>query len=210
MTVTSLTVDTAPRNLEELVKAGRYNLRTVATQLNLMADEKSKQAFMSLGQEEQAKTVLAALLERDGGGKKAAANGAAVRQPSNKGAKGGAKAATTETTAAVTTAGGEGASQVIALLKGIKESLDSLTERMGNVEESVGGLELHVAGTNKLVSVALSLNLTLAENILGAPPAQVLQTSIEDVSTIEPALRAFIGEVEDEEGEEEEEEEGNG
>lgn len=208
MTVTQMNIDTAPRDLEALTKTGRYNLRTVATQLGLMEGEKAKQAFMSLSQEDQAKTVLAALQEKDGGGKKAAAsNGAAVRQPSNKGAKAATtKAATSD--AAVATAGDVGAAQVIALLAGIKESLDSLAERLESVESNVEGLESHVAGTNKLVSVALSLNLTLAENILGAPPAAVLQTSIDDVAGIEPALRAFLGE--DEEGGEEEEEEGNG
>lgn len=207
MTVTQMNIDTAPRELEALTKTGRYNLRTVATQLGLMEGEKAKQAFMSLSQEEQAKAVLAALLEKDGGGKKAASNGAAVRQPSNKGAKATTtKAATSD--AAVASAGDVGAAQVIALLSGIKESLDSLAERLESVEGSVEGLESHVAGTNKLVSVALSLNLTLAENILGAPPAAVLQTSIDDVAGIEPALRAFLGE--DEEGGEEEEEEGNG
>lgn len=69
MTVSGIKPDTAPTDFDELVKCSRYNLRKLATRLNLLCtssgiEDKDKiNAFMSLTTEKMAQEVLPALIE---------------------------------------------------------------------------------------------------------------------------------------------------
>lgn len=208
MTTTQFTVATAPRDAAALEKSGRFNLRVLAQELGIFAANESKQAFLSMDAKTMADTVLQNLLAVDGkkpsNGAAVAAGGAAKRQPSNSGSKRGTATAAAASNEGSSAQAGAGAEKLLAAIQQNSEALQGVREAVEVMSETLAGLTGHIAGTNKLVALDIQLALTMAEQVLNAPPVQVLAAAIEDLGGIEPQLRDLVG------GGEPDEEEGDG
>lgn len=83
MSTTQVTVATAPETAAELRKLGRFNVRLLAEQLGVLAEESDKEAFMTKNLDEQVDMLLPLILESHG--KKP---GKPARQPVPAGKKG--------------------------------------------------------------------------------------------------------------------------
>ena len=218
MTTTQMSVDNAPRDLESLKKVGRFNLRILAQEAGAFATEESKSAFMAASSDDQAQTVCTLLQERDKASKGGAAGGQPVRQPSNKGSKKNAAAANgaagpaTTTTAgpAASAPAGDGALKMLAAIQELSAQNQGLREQVAELTSHVKQLQRISSGTNRFVTLAIGLNLKLAEQVLQASPEQVLGVVIEDLPVVENALMSFAPASDEDDGEDEEEEdEGN-
>jgi hypothetical protein len=188
----TVNVQTAPRDVESLSKLGRFNLRKLAEELNIFSDEKGQGEFSSGSNQEQAQAIAAALAQMDGGGAEAASQ--PVRTPSSTG-----KTKRQAAAAKAPVGGAEGLLAAInkqtAMLEEVKEAIEALTEE---VAES----NVRISGNNRLVSIACSACLTLAEEVCQAPKAEVLKASIEDTATLEALMEELSPEEEEEEGNE--------
>lgn len=198
MTTTNATASTAPRDLDSLLKLGRYQLRTLAAEFGGLSNNEEKQAFLSLDTNKQAEAVLALIQAADGGGKsggKPKAGGAVVRTPvTGKGA--GTKAAGTAATggAAASTDGNPGvnAGRVLELLETILGEITQIKERLDNVEGQNEATQSAIGGVNRLTCVAVSLSLQVSETVLSAPIEGVLQSAIEQIPQIQPILDELL------------------
>jgi len=201
MTQTLATFTTAPRDLDSLIKLGRFALRNLGQEVPAWDTDDERQAFLKLGTNEQAAAVLKALLERDkrekGGGKAATTTAAAAaaatttaktRTPSNKNSSAAAEPA------AATSGGdvGGNAAAVLALLADIKSSQERLEEKVDELASGNAALQGQLAGNNKLVQVAVSLALQMSEQVLGAPISDVLQGAIDQLGDIESTLAEVV------------------
>src|SRR6478735_10779892 len=201
MTQTLATFTTAPRDLDSLIKLGRFALRNLGQEVPAWDTDDERQAFLKLGTNEQAAAVLKALLERDkrekGGGKAATTTAAAAaaatttaktRTPSNKNSSAAAEPA------AATSGGdvGGNAAAVLALLADIKSSQERLEEKVNELASGNAALQGQLAGNNKLVQVAVSLALQMSEQVLGAPISDVLQGAIDQLGDIESTLAEVV------------------
>lgn len=216
MTSTQISVETAPRDLEELKKVGRYNLRVLAQAIGLFETEANKTSFMQASNDQQAETILKLLLEKDGVGKGASkgAGGAATgRAPSTKNAgkaaAGAGKAAGAP--AAGTGGGGEGgeganvgagAAAILAAIKDLKATYEGIKESIDNLAERVWLLESINKSTNRFVALSIGLSGKLAEQTLSASLDQILEVVLEDMPMVESAMQK-VAPVEEEEADEE-------
>ncbi len=206
MTATQLSIESAPRDLEKLKEAGRFNLRALATQLEYFKDEAAKQAFMSMSNDQQAETILKLLEQRDGGGKGKTAAGASGRQPSTKNAS--SKGAATTTTAIKAGSGetqgasvanvGAGAEKILAAINALNSNYDGLKESIDTLTQAVGRLEGISAGTNRFVALSIGLSMKLAEQVLQSDPGTILDVVLEDMPIVEEAMKKMAPADEDE------------
>lgn len=210
-----ITIKDAPRDVAELAKLGRFQLRMLATLLKMFDgddSEEQKGAFMKLATPEMASAVATVLEKLDGGGTKSG------RQPSNKGKKGAAATApasedkpaksdrTPVTSGTSSGDGGKAMAAITALARELKTA------------QEIG------AATNRFVMIAIGILLKLAEQTLDASAEDVLGMVEEDSSSVEKILGKLIKgnkkssksapakeeeEDEEEEDEEDEDEEGN-
>lgn len=222
MTSAQLSIETAPRNLEELKKIGRFNLRSLATLLGVFENEANKAAFMQLTNDQQAENILTLLQAKDGTGKATSGKGVTTRSPSTKNAGKPATAAGSATKAETPGTGavqggaagapvGAGAEKLLAAINGLKEKYESVQGTLASLIERVGVLENISSGTNRFVALSIGLNLKLAEQVLGASPNNVLDVVLEDMPIVEKAM-ARMGAAGSEAGDEaegEDEEEGD-
>lgn len=236
-TMASITIQTAPRNVDDLAQIGRFQLRRLADQLGLCADEPSKQAFMGMSSPTQAQAVLAKLLEHDKGGANGTPANGAVHAPAQ--AQAPAAPQTPPAQAAPETAapaaaprrqpktvsdpgtGGDAAAQVVESLQGVASQLGALIQKFDQVAKSsdaAGASSEQVKGqVNALIAelgklnpylqnlseamkgvvqmqcVVTTLNLMLAEQVLGAPRDEVLQAAIADAPGVQKLLQATQG-----------------
>lgn len=234
-TMASVTLQTAPRNVDELSQIGRFQLRRLADQLGLCADEPSKQAFMGMSSPVQAQAVLTKLLEHDKGGANGApANGAVAQAqapaaPQTPPAQ--AQAAPAETpkrqpkTASDPGTAAQGqvdaATQVVEALQGVAGKLGDLIQKFDRVAKSsdaagisseqvkgqvnaliaelgklnpyLQSLSEAMKGVVQMQCVVTTLNLMLAEQVLGAPRDEVLQAAIADAPGVQKLLQATQG-----------------
>lgn len=220
MTATQITVATAPRDLEGLKKAGRFNLRVLAQELGIFNSETDKTSFMQASNDQQAETVLKYLQEKDGGPKNTGkgGGGATGRSPSTKNAgKGPAGKATGEAAAGTGGGGaaaasgtggsatvGAGAEKILTKLQELIEKVDGFQGSVDNLAERVSSLEGISAGTNRFVALSIGLAGKLAEQVLGASLEQILDVTLEDMPTVEAAMKRMAP-AEDEEGEDSDE-----
>lgn len=219
MTTTALTIETAPRDLEALKKIGRFNLRTLANLLGIFESEAAKTSFMQATNDQQSDTIFKLLQERDGVGKASGKGGGAAtgRSPSTKNAGKAATGAAGAGKAAGSAAAGSGGAQgagagAEAILKAINELRDEysgLRESIDNLTASVTALQSISAGTNRFVALSIGLSGKLAEQVLQAPLDQVLEAVVEDMSTVEAAMKN-MGPAAEDEAEDEGDEEGEG
>lgn len=216
-TVSALTIETAPRDLEALKDQGRYRLRRLAEDLGIIKSDKEKADWMGATAEEMAQAVFKELQEYDtrtGGKTKTkktkrqpvtkadesnGQTGPAVPAPADGPAKAPAKAASAEmmvTPAAVQ-------EDVRTLQSSITKLADKLEEALSpEVEESlmaeVAALSTMVANLEEKMMVQLALNLFLAEQVLEAPRMDILNDAIKTAEEIRKLLEA--DEEEDAEG----------
>jgi hypothetical protein len=223
MTATQISVSTAPREIEGLKKAGRFNLRVLAQELGLFENEAAKTAFMSASNDQQAETVLKYLLEKDGGPKTSGKGGggaASGRAPSTKNAGKGAATngkATGEpaagsggggTQATGGAAVGAGAEKILQKLQELIEKVDGFQGEIENLNNAVTQLQGISAGTNRFVALSIGLSGQLAQQVLGAGLEQILDVTLEDMPAVEAAMKRMApveeaDEAEDEGNEEE-------
>lgn len=220
MTATQLTPETAPRDLEGLKKAGRFNLRVLAQQLGIFETEANKTAFMQASNDQQAETILKLLQEKDGGGKASKGGGGAAasgRSPSTKnaGKAAGAAGKATGTPAAGSGGGGAsseagvgaGAAAILNAINELKETVEGYKDSVDNLQASVDQLQGISAGTNRFVALSIGLSAKLGEQVLGASLDQILDVVLEDMPAVEAAMQRMAPA---EEEEAEAEDEGNG
>jgi hypothetical protein len=193
----TVNVQTAPRDVESLSKLGRFNLRKLAEELNIFSDEKGQGEFSSGSNQEQAQAIAAALAEADGGGAPAEASSQPIRTPSSK----GKTAAKRQASSAATKAPAGGAEGLLAAINKQTAMLEEVKEAIEALTEEVAESNVRISGNNRLVSIACSACLTLAEEVCQAPKAEVLKASIEDTTTLE-ALMEELETGEEEEGNE--------
>lgn len=221
MTSTQVTVETAPRDLEGLKKAGRFNLRVLAQELGLFEKEADKTAFMQASNDQQAETVLKYLLEKDGGPKATGKGGGGVatgRSPSTKNAGKAAGTVSKATgdasagsggggAAAGSTSVGAGAEKILQKLGELIEKVEGFTASVDNLADRVSHLEGISAGTNRFVALSIGLSGKLAEQVLGAGLEQILDVTLDDMPAVEAAMKRMA--PVEEANEDEDEEEGN-
>jgi hypothetical protein len=212
MNTSALTIKNAPRDPNELAKIGRFNLRRIAEELGLFTDEASKARFMAGKNTDMAQALAVHLqqLDQNGGAPVVQPPNLTVvpntpapqRQPSNEAAK-------AEPAPQAQVNGNAGV--VEALLKVINaqsKKIDLLTEK---VEELVSetnafgeGLEVVkevVRGNTRTSVISTALSLSLAEQVLQAPREEILQSAINDQTTV-AALVAALDQEDEEEGKE--------
>lgn len=201
MTTTNVTIETAERNHDALVKYGRFILRNLADALPVWGNNDEKQSFLKLGTDDQAKAVHAGLLEWDkknkGGGGTKAATGAKRDPVANGKSAAKAPAASTREPAASGNeqTGGSGngnLSQLLELLGEIKQNQEALATKQEELESAIAAVHEDVAGGVKISSVAISLALQMSETVLNAPAAGVLEAAISQLADIEPMLQDII------------------
>jgi len=211
MTTTQISVATAPRDIAGLKNLGRFNMRILAQELGAFEQEETKTAFMQQSTDEQVAFVHKLLLEKDGGGKASkGAGGASPRQPSTKGAaKGGgvvgkpageaAKGTGGGGTATAGPAVGAGAEKLLAAIGELNEKIDGFNETLGNLQTAVEQLQGISAGTNRFVALAIGLSGKLAEQVMGASLAQIIDVVLEDMPAVEEAMKRMAPAAEEDE-----------
>lgn len=205
MTTTQLSIETASRDPEALEKEGRFNLRQLAQALGIFETAEGKSAFMSLDNKQQAAEIARLLKEADkkkaGGG----GGGTPVRTPSTKNAGGkggagkagagaaGAASSQNESASSSGSAGGEGgnATKLIAAIERLTAGFAELKESVDQNTAALAELQGVSAATNRFTTVAIGCSLKLAEEVMQASPAQVLQVVMEDMSVVEDSLRSL-------------------
>lgn len=212
MTATAISVESAPRDLEALTKLGRFNLRNLGEACGAydINNGNEKQAFLKLDNDAQAQAILTRLIGLDKGKAGGGASKAVVRTPVTGGKASGKAASAGAPTGGPGEAAVGNAGAVLTLLSEIRDSQKALESKYDTLSAEIGALQGHIAGTNKLVSVSVSLALQLSEQVLNAPADDVLKGAIEQLSTVEPQLLQLVGASEEEgSGNEDDDAEGN-
>jgi len=194
----AVTVETCPTTVEEIANLGRYQMRSLAEQLNIFSSGDEKQAFLRLDVPGQASEVLKAKLEYDkaksGGGKPASK--AVTRTPSTTKATAAAKTTVTASPKETASTGGDnaGAAGAAAVLEKLQELIDAVATANSNVDALRAEMAERFAGTNRLVTTGMAISLEYAELKGDAAPEELLGASIDRVESIEPMLRGILGE----------------
>ncbi len=199
MTQTTVTFADAPRDLDGILKLGRFQMRLLADEVPAYSNGDEKQAFLKMDSPGQAAAIYKAVQERDkrekggGGGsssKTTTAKPAVSRTPSNKGA-------TKENVESPASTGGgdvgSNTAALFALLKELKDGQTDLEAKIDALTESQDTIQGQIAGNNKLVSVGISLALQMSEQVLNASAEQVLTLAIEQLPNIEETLNNLVG-----------------
>lgn len=203
-TVSTITIDSAPREPEKLANIGRFQLRRLAETLGLLVDENKKNAFMSSTPTEMSQVVSMALKNRDGGAPALpthtnGSNGHAlaqepVREPATTVQESEpVREPTTPRTrsksaekAAMAPASDETTTQLKALtaeLSTISASLVALVKGLdqGALIQKVDGIRSVVEGIYDQNKVLCAIVLTLAEQHLNASRGEILQQVAQEV-----------------------------
>lgn len=204
MTQTAVTYADAPRDLDGIVKLGRFTLRLLGEEIPVYTNGDEKQAFLKMDTNAQAAAVLKAIQERDkrekgGGGSKTTSKPAVTRTPSNK----GAAKENVEAPATGNVQGGDvggNTAALFALLKEIKDGQTALEEKVDALMNSTDTIQGQIAGNNKLVSVGVSLALQMSEQVLNTAADSVLTMAIEQLPGIEDQLNEIVGGGDENEG----------
>lgn len=257
MTTTPISPENAPSTLEEILQLGRFNIRLLATKLGIFENEAAKNAFLSCNTEEQARTVLNAVLELRGSkkGKKGAAAAAApavTRTPvtSKKAAPppppeeeeeeeeeetdeeeeeteeeeteeeeeeeeeeappqapppprrtAATKAAGTPVRTPVATsaapatpaaAAKPAGEQVINAIKSMQAGIAELQGVLGSNAANLESLQLGVAECTRMSSLAVSLSLKVAEEVLRAGREEIILSALEDFVNDKKIIEGYV------------------
>lgn len=224
-----MTIATAPRDLEALIKIGRFNARVLAQEGGLFPTEEQKTAFMQLSSEKQADALIKMLQRVDGkkpaaggkatggalpsgrspsnGGKAAAGRKPATEQPPNDPAAGAAAARQPATTAA---APGEGTAKMLSAIQGLQASYASIVEALDNLGQQSMMQQSSINTGNRMTLLSLAVQLQIAEEVLHAPQSQILEMAFEDVPRLSGEVAKYIPDETSEVVENEAEDEGDG
>lgn len=257
MTTIPISPENAPSTLEEILQLGRFNIRLLATKLGIFENEAAKNAFLSCNTEEQARTVLNAVLELRGSkkGKKGAAAAApavtrtpvtskkaapppppeeeeeeetdeeeeeaeeeeteeeeeeeeeeeappqAPPPPRRTAATAATKAAGTPvrtpvatsaapaTPAATAKPAGE---QVINAIKSMQAGIAELQGVLGSNASNLESLQLGVAECTRMSSLAVSLSLKVAEEVLRAGREEIILSALEDFVNDKKIIEGYV------------------
>jgi hypothetical protein len=198
MTQTTVTYADAPRDLDGILKIGRFQMRLLGEDIPAYSNGDEKQAFLKMDSSGQAAAIFKAIQERDkrekgGSVAKTTTKPAVSRTPSNKGA---AKENVEAPAAGNVQGGGDvggNTAALFALLKEIKDGQAALEEKVDALAEGQGIIQGQIAGNNRLVSVGISLALQMSEQTLNAPAEAVLTMAIEQLPSIEGTLNELVG-----------------
>lgn len=205
MSTTAMTLATAPRELDGLVKIGRFNARILAQEGGLFPTEEAKSAFMQFSNEEQAAELLKMIKAHDAkkGGSKAAA-GAVVRTPANGTKAGGKKPAETEETASApatrapatgtgtAAAPGENAAKMLKSIQALETSYAGIEGAINNVGEQLAMQQESIRHNTHMTLLGVGVILQVAEQVLQAPQAQILQMAFEDMPTLLTNIKKYM------------------
>lgn len=207
MSNTAMTLATAPRDRELLIKIGRFNARVLAQEGGLFPNEESKTAFMQLSSEKQADELLAMFSRLDGkkpaGGK---ASGGALpsgRSPANgtKAAGGrkpaeqapadpasGAAAARQPATAPA----GEATTKVLLAIQSLQENYNNIAEALDNLSQQSQMQQSSINKGNSMAVLNIAVMLQIAEEVLHAPQSQILQMAFEDMPRLTDEVAKYL------------------
>jgi hypothetical protein len=195
------TAQTAPRDFEVLKKMGRFGLRTLAQELDIISkgeDEASiqrKSAFLGMSTDEQANAILTALkaLDAQGGAPAAAApqQTAPAAAPATNGAAGKLQrtpVTKTESPAAQTVAPA-GNLDLSPFMKALQQSLENDKTIMANLVE----LHSQVAELRSLAGINISTLLLVAEKTVAPDREEVLNFAIEETQNVINVISTALG-----------------
>jgi hypothetical protein len=198
--IASPTVQTAPRDFEALKRMGRFGLRQLAQQLDIISageDDASvarKTSFIGMNTEQQAQAILTALQNVDGGGAPAPAPAQTAPASTNGVANGEAKPSglrrtpvnkATETpqqtpAPATTNPAPQSVMDLSPFMKGLEQSLKNEAALMANMVELFSRFDT----LKTQVGVATSAILLVGERTLGADRQEILTAAIEDTQAV--------------------------
>lgn len=166
MSLAKMTIENAPRDVDGMLEKGRFQRRELAKQLGLTGSDEASAAFLGLDDKRQSEQLVEALKAHDkqggGGSSSDEKDEKPKRTPrtseSEKKSEGNGGSAV-----------GDGAAILAALAK-VGEQLTDVQDRLAALEQLTG--------------TGLTLNLTLAEEILKAPREAVLDAVREDVKSV--------------------------
>lgn len=237
MSTTALTLATAPRDRDSLLKIGRFNARVLAQDGGMFGtleepNEEAKATFMQFSSEEQADALIKMFERIDGkkAGKAAAATTASGRQPATGAKTGGKKPAeaettttTTTTTAAATTATGrapataapgEGTAKLLKSIQAIESVITDMGGALSNLGPQLSMQQQAINNNTTMTLLVASIVLQLAEQVLQAPQKTIIQMSLEDLATLRTTMSKLMPSTDESDGievaDDEEEAEGNG
>jgi hypothetical protein len=199
--IASPTVQTAPRDFEALKRMGRFGLRQLAQQLDIISageDDASvarKTSFMGMNTEQQAQAILTALQNVDGGGgapapapaqtAPASTNGAANGEAKPSGLRRTPVNKATETpqqtpAPAITNPAPQSVMDLSPFMKGLEQSLKNEAALMANMVELFSRFDT----LKTQVGVATSTILLVGERTLQADRQEILTAAIEDTQAV--------------------------
>lgn len=178
-TVSKASITSAPRDKDQLVRLGRFQLRALAGDLGLLGTEESKSAFMALPVDDQASAVADALKEADkSGGGKTEAPAAAAEKPKR-------SPVPQSSMKSESSSEGNGGGDNKAVLDG----LGKILEDIGNVHEKLNVLNDRAIKAEKMAAAGMTLSLMLAEEVMqGAARPDVLKAALDDYAEV---LKSF-------------------
>jgi hypothetical protein len=180
-----MTPDTAPRDLESLVKAGFLPLQRLAQDLGILNDRQDKAAFLGATIGEKASTVLTFLQAYDtesGGPPKTAVQ--AAPEPPKKAPK---RTPVTSPKAKATAAAAPSTGDTEAIKQSLEIIQGTLQELQGAIygNETTQGLYVAVKGLTKMVQMSLSASLLLGEAATGQSRQDLLEEAIKDSEAVQ-------------------------
>lgn len=193
MTTATVSVATASRDPEVLKEVGRFGLRTLAMELGMFDDANYKVAFQGMNAGDQAQAVATKLIEKDGGKPKGAkAAGKATTTPPRTPVTGSKASSTKQDAEPSAESAGVNAAKLLEAFQELNSNYAALLEEVQAHRAETQALQNNVSGTNTLVCLGVSLALQMSEEVLKAPPAQVLAAAIDQMGDIMPQLEELI------------------
>jgi len=203
MPITALNKDTAPRDLEQLVKAGVVNLHRLAKELGIFDDADNEAGFKQLPIPKKAEAILTFLQQYDADGGTSIPAAApsepkvevARREPVNNQQK-----VQVKVPGAVQPPGPKAAGMDVVLkqMETIHGSLQDVLESVYGGEGKEGMLPA-MKGVIRLLNLSITLQLILAEHMLGeGAKDQLLEEALRSStkltdSNLETQLKALEG-----------------
>jgi len=185
MTLAAIDPVNAPRDLQELVRKGRFQIRKLADDLKIIEDPEKRAAFLGRNTEQQAQEVLAALLAHDKGAN-GVANGAAAAAPADTGSKlkrtpvNKGTVQTNEAPVSTASTGSAAPFSIAPLMEALKETSGKLDAVLSNQAVILERLE-NLTG---LSGLATATSLLVGETTLNASRADILAAAMEDVTMV--------------------------
>ena len=189
--ISAMDLSNAPRDIEELKRKGRFQLRQLAETLEIISDKdpQAKLAFMALDTEKQAAEILSALKAKDnatnGAGHAAAAEAPKTglkRTPSNKGVE-----------APVSPSASAGASVAPFTIAPLMEALKVIGGKLDAVLSNQAVILEKLDNVSTLAALSTATSLTVGETTLNAARGDILAQAIGDVELVVKEVSEHLG-----------------